>query len=83
MSPDDNDRTAKAEIIPPGEKSQELAPAGRAGQLPEIPLPPPGIIRWALLTAVRYGTTAKALAAYHTALREQTGVREALICSAR
>ena len=78
MSPDDDDWKAKVEIIPPGEKSRELAARDKAGQLPEITLPPAGIIRSALITAVRYRSTVRALAAYHAAIREAAGVTEAL-----
>ena len=77
MSSED-DWKAKVEIIPPGEKSRELEPREEARHLPEIALPPRGVIKSALLTALRYKTTETALRAYRAAIREAVGATGAL-----
>lgn len=83
MSSEDDDWKAKVEILRPGEKSRdeksrELQVRDEARQLPEIALPPRGVIKLALVTAFRYKTTEIALRAYQGAIREAAGATEAL-----
>ena len=78
MCPEDDEYKAKVEIIPPGKRSQEIEPRKEARQLPALDLPPRGVIRIALYTAIKYKMTSRAIDAYEGAVRSTEGALRAL-----
>ena len=78
MPDDDEKKGAEAEYIPPDDRSKEIERRPETGQLPEVQLPPSGVIRSAFLTAIRYRSTAAAVAAYTSAVHQSAGAVRAL-----